>query len=303
MKDISSTLPQSHVCALQTTSSFIRGDEVFRTTCDPLHEPSLNPPNVQFDPFLDARVQGVRVRTRKYLCYHLPEQFSPEALLANQERLATEMAACLNVTRLKPVFQQLDDNVWMLAYLHPAERDRHLATYGNDGPGTMVYRPRLAATLVFDGEGGLFFVSLPHPEACNGLETALKSVFPGRNPAEPFMPVALSLEKVLRLSIDQRHPLSPHAPWTQLRLKVLTWQTAGRDSATLTTKWVGDGFDDVVLGDLLETPERLYAATFQVVLPKRKRYTIQVYPSLGVIGFNATATPLLASIREVSCVA
>ncbi len=259
---------------------------------------TASPPNFNFIPFSDKNVKGMRVHTRKYLCYRLPEQFSPEALVANQGLLAKEMAECLNVDTLMPVFQQLDHHVWMLAYLHPAERKRRLSTYEADGPGSVSYMPRLAATIVFDWQGGLLFISLPHPERCCGLAAVLKSAFPGRSGSLPFVPLSLSLEKLLRLHPEQRHPVSPQAPWLQLRLKTLTWHTAGKDSTTQTTKWSGDGFNDVKVTDLLATPERLYAATFQLVLHNRKRAMLQVYPMLGALGFSVSVA-ILASVRAL----
>ncbi len=238
-----------------------------------------------YSPFQKPDVKGVTLHLKKYAGFHLPTTFSPERFLNHQSNLADEMADYLNVSKLTPVLIKLNPMVWMLAYLHSDARPRRVSTYDEEGPGTLRYQPRLAVTFVFDLQAQRLFVSLPNSKIDgSAIDYPLRSVFPGRDPACPLIPLDFSLERLLTLPPECRSPTSAQAPWRHLFLKSITWQAPGKDAPANTTKWAGDGFEDLLLNDTLPSYDRIYMATFQVHLPNHKRCVVQLYPKLSTLG-------------------
>lgn len=186
----------------------------------------------------------VLLRPRRVYCrYRLPDSFEPPSTPKAQTRLATAVGDALSA-EIWPVIREMGAGAWLCAFLHGAERPRRVATYDHGRPGSVRFRPRVAAVAVADWRHGLLYASAPKREALPDFLTALNgTLFPGRRPAAPFACVDVDPAALCLLGPEDRRPAPGRGPWAELSLKALAWEEAGLGGGLGEMKWPGDGFD------------------------------------------------------------
>ncbi len=229
-------------------------------------------------------MQIIRKVPRSYRCYSLPESIDLSQIPRAQEALAERMASFLAVEHLTPHVMVIAPGVWMCTYWHGGKRRHRLSTYEDEGMGALWYRPRLTASLVFDGIGKMVLISLPK-EAPEGVPMdALACLQPkGASPLMSLMPLGFSLVPVLGLPFELCRPLSPSAPWRALQLKSVIWQEAGKLAARMAMQWPRDGWADFHITPIAQMPERIASATMRICLDARRAYGILLEPGTQTV--------------------
>lgn len=240
-------------------------------------------------PSLEAT--ALKLSWRNYRCYHLDAPFTPPATPELQRAVTDSVQRALRVDSITPVFKAIGDTAWLCTFFHQASRDHRATTYENGLPGHVRYRPRCAATAVFDPDHRILYLSVGEKDDPGRLLEALaEELMPGPLP----QPYHFDLSGVPYLGKNFLHPDIGSAPWTVLKLKCASSMLPGEE---LTTQEYRSATD------LLETPtffadhfcETFQMMTFAVYIPFRRRpHTLQLFHRTPCIRATVTADTLVS---------
>lgn len=242
----------------------------------------------------------VRNVWRKYRCFRL-EEFTAPSSSEIQAEFTERVREALEVDSITPVFKQLTADAWLCTFFHQASRDHRTPTYENGKPGLITYRPREAATFVFDPEHRLFYLSTRRIKHLPALLRILQGfLLPtdenGALPAE----VLFDLERLRLLPESVRHPQPGEAPWTRLQLRNLFCASPGLEGVVQDYRSPSNLFDTPhFFADRQE--DFFLNSTFAVEIPERRRpLSVQVFNLNACIRATLTTDSLEATASLVS---
>lgn len=212
----------------------------------------------------------VKAAWRNYECYHLDTAFTAPSSPEIQTEFTERIREALQVDSITPCFAQLTDSAWLCTFFHQAERDHRTSTYENGQPGSITYRPREAATFVFDPKHRILYLAVAEKgKSQRVLGTLCGLLLPPASESGIPADYRFELRKTAGFCECFAHPVPNSMPWYFLKLKSTTCCKPGQLSGT----------QEFRSDDLLEEPgffqehhyDRFRALTFTVYVPGRKR--------------------------------
>lgn len=215
-----------------------------------------------------AGTVSVKAAWRNYDCYHLDAAFTAPSSPEQQTEFTESIRKALKVECITPCFAQLTEEAWLCTFFHQATRDHRTSTYENGRPGSITYRPREAATFVFDPKHAVFYLSLAGDVSPGPILRTLPGTLLPEKARLP-MPFAFNLKKAPFFCDGFSRPAPDRMPWNYFKLKSANCANPG-DIFTS---------QEFRADDLLENPgffrdhhyQYFRSLTFSVYIPFRKR--------------------------------